>query len=227
MTNELSQMCINGVDYELKDSVARQNMISVTDAKVGQTIKIAEVDFEGAPTKWEAANVSGGGCEVAVEGKALVISNDGDSSGVYELIDNVVIEQDGITNYVLSENLRIFRFEVTVPITSDTSPNANWYAYKLDGSGKKYAAGYHYMSPFWSNTVKYYHTAESILQGGLCVVEYVDAGLSADAGLNRGNPKKSTLSTDVNKPYVEITLSPTSNMSFPIGTQIKIMGVRA
>ena len=54
MINELSQMCINGVDYELKDSVARQNMISVTDAKVGQTVKIAEVDENGVPTAWEA-----------------------------------------------------------------------------------------------------------------------------------------------------------------------------
>ena len=227
MTNELSQMCINGVDYELKDSVARQNMISVTDAKVGQTIKIAEVDSEGAPTKWAAANVSGGGCEVAVDGKALVISNDGDNSGVYELIDNVVIEQDGITNYVLSENLRIFRFEITVPATEDTAPNANWYAYKLDDTGSKYAAGYHYMTPFWSNSTPYYHTVESILQGGRCVVEYLDAGMSAAIGLVRANTKKSTLSTEVNNPYTEITLSPTSNMSFPIGTTIKIWGVRA
>lgn len=54
MINELSQMCVNGVDYELKDSVARQNMIAVTDAKVGQTIKIAEVDSNGIPVAWEA-----------------------------------------------------------------------------------------------------------------------------------------------------------------------------
>ena len=228
MTNELSQMCINGVDYELKDSVARQNMISVTDAKVGQTIKIAEVDSEGAPTKWAAADVSGGGgCEVTVDGKALVISNDGDNSGTYELIDNVVIEQDGITNYVLSENLRIFRFEITVPATEDTSPNANWYVYKLDDTGKKYAAGYHYMSPFWSNTVISYHTAESIIQGGLCVVEYVDSKLGAAIGLNRSNSLKCVLSTDVNNPYTEITLTPGENKSFPIGTTIKIWGVRA
>ena len=92
MINELSQMCINGVDYELKDSVARQNMISVTDAKVGQTIKITEVDFEGAPTKWAAADVSGGGCEVAVDGKALVISNSGESTNeMFELIRTVEI----------------------------------------------------------------------------------------------------------------------------------------
>lgn len=97
MINELSQMCINGVDYELKDNVARQNMISVTDAKVGQTIKIAEVDSDGTPTKWEAANVSGGGCEVAVDGKALVFSNGEEAKNdVYELIDTLTVGVEGV-----------------------------------------------------------------------------------------------------------------------------------
>ena len=117
MTNELSQMCINGVDYELKDSVARQNMISVTDAKVGQTIKIAEVDSEGAPTKWAAADVSGGGgCEVAVDGKALVISNDGDDD-FYEEIGTYTFDGEigaiNITNWADGTPIKATKIKAT------------------------------------------------------------------------------------------------------------------
>lgn len=77
-----------GISYDFEDSVARQSIeelqaqvgggLAVTGASVGQTIKIAAVDENGAPTAWEAVDFP--------------------NEGEFELIEQITVEEEGIKN---------------------------------------------------------------------------------------------------------------------------------
>lgn len=64
--DELAKVNVNGKEYHLKDETARQGSggnadLSITGAKVGQTVKIAAVDENGVPTAWLPTDFPSGG----------------------------------------------------------------------------------------------------------------------------------------------------------------------
>jgi hypothetical protein len=66
---------------ELVDIPESSGGITVTGAKVGQTVTIAEVDENGVPTAWEAVDFP--------------------SEGEYELIQTVTVEEEGIKSVIV------------------------------------------------------------------------------------------------------------------------------
>ena len=118
-----------GISYDFEDTVARQSIeelqaqvgggLAVTGASVGQTIKIAAVDENGAPTAWEAV-------EFPAEEE-------------YELIQEVV--SDGTVSAIKVEqwadgtplNAKKIRILTSAP-KNDTTVNVVYYAYFNKGS---------------------------------------------------------------------------------------------
>ena len=226
--SELSKINIDGTVYDVKDAVARKKLISVTGATVGQTIRISEVDENGAPTKWEAANVSGGGCEVAVDGKALVISNDGD--GALELVNTTEIKEDGISRVFFdadSNNNSLDLKTVFVRVSSPagtTSMPGYVHCYNSTSSGLAIAGA---IASDMTNTA--IRTTTYIAYPLFGYWQSIMYG----SGANEGN--KSTMSC---YPWLQYRYSveqyPTikrvrisQKESFLIGTTIEIWGVRA
>lgn len=178
--------------------------IAVTGAKVGQTVKIAEVDENGVPTAWEAVEFPG--------------------NEEYESIDLFTVEEEGITTYEFNGTLKAFKLHIEVPATDVESVNGNLYVYKMDDTGKEMIAGYNYLSPVWG-TVKRDHLAETYNRYGYSTTEFMSIGLNTEIGLRRSNLMRSAYATRIDNPYTRIWVN--VSKGFLVGTKFELWGVRA
>lgn len=123
---DLSKIRKNGVDYDIKDSVARA---AIEELQNGDNIDLSGYvqSVNGvAPDENGNVDVAGGsGCDVSVEGEKLFLS-DGGNDGVYELIDTInvseAIEKIAITTEPSGKPYNLTRLIVRAKLTP-TSTN--------------------------------------------------------------------------------------------------------
>lgn len=219
---DLSKIRKNGVDYDIKDSVARA---AIEELQNGDNIDLSGyVQSVNGVTPDENGNVDvagGSGCDVSVEGEKLFLS-DSDNDGVYELIDTIVLEEEVKIDIKRESDGTSYKFKgVMVFMTTEGNVTATNLYYYSSGT----AVGLSYIGNK-TTTAAGYASYECIPYMGYWLPKWKNGwnNTESGAGTDRQNNHRWRLYSSEQYPY--ITRVMTTGV-LPAGTTIEIWGVRA
>lgn len=177
--------------------------ISITGAKVGQTVKIAEVDENGVPTAWESADFPASGYPLA---------------GNYELVETIVC--DGTYGNISRTKLSLKKAKIVINMKAASAATTVCIEAYNDAG----LFGYSWLGNC-INTGERFATAWFVSDGMNAYTEFTSPG---SAKYNTGGVNRTIYPLNANTPInrLGIYTSPNSNV-FPAESTIEIWGVRA
>ena len=212
---ELSEIKIDGVTYDIMDATARKNNVVVTGSKVGQTVRITEVDESGVPVAWEAVDFY--------------------ADEKYELIGEIVANSEtSIAKFTTWSdgtpiNAKKIRVIIESPSSSSGAINVVYYAFFDDGTNALISTTGSVSNRFFYG--KYDWVKERNLWRVYKCEANTPSGIphGAYAGqLCETTPSMmETYNTDTRNNIVTVQVSGVSGAYFLEDTKITFMGVRA
>lgn len=215
---DLSKIRKNGVDYDIKDSVARA---AIEELQNGDNIDLSGyVQSVNGVTPDENGNVDvagGSGCDVSVEGEKLFITDDV-SKHEYELLETIIC--DGTYNSISMQNLALK--EVKIYMQTEASETAHSVAVEMTNDSALF--GYAWI-PSLINTAKRYSYVHGVSDG--VGDAYIEASNPSSTKYTAATLMRTPTKYDGTTPIKKVSIYAADKAMIPADSIIEIWGVRA
>lgn len=221
---DLSKIRKNGVDYDIKDNVARA---AIEELQKGENIDLSGyVQSVNGISPDENGNVDvagGSGCDVSVEGEKLFLSDaSGDASkGSYEFIKTITVTEDINSIYEDLPNCKALIAAYDIPAIESLMHVVNVVGF-ASGKGASVTFTLNILNMRLGARFELYSQ-----NGYYTGIGYMPTGSYSNVSTAMAMPNHFTASIKDTEYINSITVTGYNSKLIPAGTVIKIWGVRA